>query len=165
MSRRDQTVRAPSAHRAIAAIANPVLGYFVARLLLRLTTLPATITYAVCLGVALVLAFRAWSARVELVADRLRVRNTIASTRVPVTSVRRVADSGRVEWLTPQRRKMRLPAESLHAPWWTFGIGSGHYAFNRETVRSWLRAAAPGRTTAEAPSETGTVPDADSVPD
>lgn len=156
----DRTVRAPGVHRAIAALANPVLGFFVAQLLVRVTSLPATITYAVCVGAGLVLGFRAWYSRVVLVGDRLRVHNTLASTKVPVAAVRRIADTGRIEWTTRDRRRLRLPSESLRAPWWAFGSGGRHYALNREKVRSWIRTA-----TRETTAEPGPVTEADPAAD
>jgi hypothetical protein len=137
----DRTVRAPGAHRAVAALANPVLGYFVAQLLVRVTSLPAAVTYAVCVGGGLVLGLRAWSSRVVLAEDRLRVHNTLASSKVPVVAVRRIADTGRVEWTTRDGRRVRLASESLRDPWWAFGLGRARYGLNREKVRSWIRTA------------------------
>ncbi|MGW5238869.1 hypothetical protein ACWEOW_08050 [Monashia sp. NPDC004114] len=133
-------LRAPALHRAIAALACPVVGYFVARLLLRYVhTLPVTPTYAVCLGVALVLAVRAWRARIDLGTKTLKVHNTLITRRLERQDVKRVSDTGRIEWLAGQRRPMRLPSEALHGPWWTFGTGRASYASNRARLASWQR--------------------------
>lgn len=137
-------LRAPAAHRVIAAVSSPVLAFFVARLVLRYTALPATPTYAVCLLVGLVLAWRAWSARVELTPDAVRLVNTLATTSVPRADVRRVSDRGRVEsGAAGSRRTTQLPAEALHQPWWVFGQGRETYGSHREQVRAWLGEGAP----------------------
>ena len=95
----DSRLRAPAAHRAVAALACPVVGYFVARLLVRLVpSLPAPITYAVCLALAVALGWRAWSARIDLGTKSLRVHNTLVTTTVDRRDVRRVSSSGRLEW-------------------------------------------------------------------
>ena len=154
----DHTLRAPAGHRAVAAITSPVLGYFVARLVLHWTGLPARLTYAGCLAIALVLAWRAWSARVDLGPDRLRIVNTLASTSLPRARVRRVNDRGRVESHNPGSRALRLPAEALRRLWWVLGAARD-YELNRERVRSWLRVLPPadrnarGGFTPDAPAD------------
>ena len=137
----DDTLRAPAAHRAAAAAADPVIAYLVARLLLRLfPSLPTWPTYAVCLVIGLVLAWRAWTARIDLGTRAMHVHNTLATTRVDRRGVKRIAESGRVEWRPDaERRAMRLPAEALHGPWWTLRTGRTAYALNRERARGWLR--------------------------
>ncbi len=133
-------LRAPAAHRAVAALACPVIGYFVARLLVRLVpALPATITYAVCLALALALGWRAWSARIDLGTKSLRVHNTLITTTIDRRDVRRVSSSGRLEWRRGQGRPVRLPSEALRGPWWTLGTGRSAYAFNRQRLESWTR--------------------------
>jgi hypothetical protein len=117
-----------------------VVGYFVARLLIRFVpALPDRPTYAVCLGVALILAIRAWTARIDLGTKTLKVHNTLVTRRLERQDVKRVADSGRIEWLAGESRPMRLPSEALHGPWWTFGTGRASYASNRERLSSWQR--------------------------
>jgi hypothetical protein len=136
----DDTLRAPAAHRAIAALANPVVAYLVGRLVLRLVpALPALPTYAVCLLVGVAVGWRAWTARIDLGTRSMLVHNTLATTRVERRNVKRIAESGRVEWRPGTERAMRLPAEALHGPWWTLGTGRTAYALNREKARSWLR--------------------------
>jgi len=133
-------LRAPAAHRLVAALACPVVGYFVARLLLRFVpALPDAPTYAACLAVALVLAVRAWTARVDLGTKTLKVHNTLVTRTLERQHVKRVADNGRIEWLAGERRAMRLPSEALHGPWWTLGTGRGRYAANRARLESWQR--------------------------
>ena len=133
-------LRAPAGHRAIAALACPVVGYFVARLLLRFVpALPATVTYAVCLAVALVLGWRAWSARIDLGTKTLKLHNTLLTRTIERQDVKRVSDKGRIEWLAGERRAVRLPSEALHGPWWTLGTGRESYALNRERLASWQR--------------------------
>ncbi|GAA3699356.1 hypothetical protein GCM10022399_14770 [Terrabacter ginsenosidimutans] len=134
-------LRAPAAHRAVAGLTCPLVGYFVARLLVRLVpSLPAAITYAVCLAVALALGWRAWSARIELGARSLRVHNTLATTTVDRRDVRRVSSSGRLEWRrSTSGRPVRLPSEALRGAWWTLGTGRSAYALNRERLESWAR--------------------------
>ncbi|MBC9821596.1 hypothetical protein [Terrabacter sp. MAHUQ-38] len=135
-------LRAPAGHRAVSALACPVIGYFVARLLVRLVpALPAGITYAVCLALALALGWRAWSARVDLGTSSLRVHNTLATTTIERRDVRRVSSSGRVEWRRGNGRPVRLPSEALRGGWWTLGTGKAAYAFNRERLESWTRLA------------------------
>ena len=138
------TLRAPTAHRAVAALANPVVAYFVARLLVRLVpALPTLLTYAVCVVVGAVVGWRAWTARVDLGTGSMLVHNTLATTRVERRGVKRIAESGRVEWRPGTERAMRLPAEALHGPWWTLGTSRTAYALNRERARSWLRTMPP----------------------
>ena len=133
-------LRAPAAHRAVAGLACPVVGYFVARLLVRLVpSLPTALTYAVCLALALALGWRAWSARIELGTRSLRVHNTLATTTVDRRDVRRVSTSGRLEWRRGDGRPVRLPSEALRGAWWTLGTGRSAYAFNRERLESWAR--------------------------
>jgi hypothetical protein len=134
-------LRAPAAHRAVAGLTCPLVGYFVARLLVRLVpSLPAAITYAVCLAVALALGWRAWSARIELGTRSLRVHNTLATTTVDRRDVRRVSSSGRLEWRrSTSGRPVRLPSEALRGAWWTLGTGRSAYALNRERLESWAR--------------------------
>ncbi len=136
----DSRLRAPAAHRAVSALACPVVGYFVARLLVRLVpALPSAITYAVCLAVAVALGWRAWSARIELGTKSLRVHNTLATTTLDRREVRRVSSGGRLEWDRPGSRPVRLPSEALRGAWWTFGTGRTAYALNRERLESWTR--------------------------
>ena len=151
MSPAERTVRAPAAHRAISTTASPLLGFLIARLVLHFTPAPAALTYAVCLALGLLLAVRAWRVRLDRSDAGLRVHNTLASTTVPPGAVRRVTDQGRVEWRRGDHRALRLPAEALHGPWWTFGSAADTYALNREQVRSWLRASA-GRTDEDPPA-------------
>ena len=133
-------LRGPALHRALSALACPVIGYFVGRLVLRLLPgLPATVVYAVCLGLALVLAWRAWSARIDLGTDSLRVHNTLATTSVQRSAVRRVSSGGRLEWSHGEGRRVRLPSEALRGAWWTLGSGRAAYVLNRERLESWAR--------------------------
>ncbi len=134
-----RTVRAPAAHRAAAAVASPVIGYFVARLVLHATPIPPSIVYGVCLATALYLAYRAWHARIELRPESARVHNTIASTQMHRHDIRRIRDDGRTEWHAGPTRSTRLPSESLRCPWWAFGQGAAAYGLNREHLRSWHR--------------------------
>ncbi|GAA2745652.1 hypothetical protein GCM10009868_27930 [Terrabacter aerolatus] len=131
---------APAAHRAVAGLTCPVVGFFVARLLEHLVpSLPTVLTYAVCLAVALTLGWRAWSARIDLGARSLRVHNTLATTTVDRRDVRRVSSSGRLEWRRGGDRPVRLPSEALRGAWWTLGTGRTAYALNRERLESWAR--------------------------
>ncbi|MFD1052976.1 hypothetical protein [Terrabacter terrigena] len=133
-------LRAPAAHRALSALACPVIGYFVARLVLHyLPRGPVTAVYAVCLTLAVALGWRAWSARIELGAQSLRVHNTLASTTVERSHVRRVSSGGRLEWTPGDGRPVRLPSEALRGAWWTLGTGRAAYALNRERLESWAR--------------------------
>lgn len=133
-------LRAPALHRATAALACPVVGYFVARLLLRFTGLPRSVTYAVCLVVGLSIGYRAWVSRVELRPDSLRVHNSLGTSTLTREKVHRVSDRGRVETRdSASRRPAHLPADALHDPWWAFGRGRVTYCVNREQVRSWTR--------------------------
>ncbi len=134
-------VRAPVVHRAVAAVASVVVGYFVARLVIRLTPLAPEIAYGVCLALALYVAFRAWRARIDLTPETARVHNTLASARVHRHDIRRVRDDGRIEWHQGAARATRLPSEALRCPWWAFGQGSHSYQLNRERMRSWHRVA------------------------
>ncbi|MEO6999671.1 MAG: hypothetical protein ABI112_16455 [Terracoccus sp.] len=135
-----QALRAPIPHRAMTAIACPVLAYFVARLLLRLSGLPAGATYALCLAVGVLIGYRAWSTRLELQPDAIRVHNSLASATIKRETVRRVNDRGRIEARDAgSPRTAHLPADALHQPWWAFGTGDATYAVNREQVRSWIR--------------------------
>lgn len=134
----DARLRAPAAHRAVAGLISPVIGYYVARLVLRLTPLPDAPVYAVCLALGVWLGWRAWSARVELGPHRARVYNALASKSVHRHDIRRVDDRGRIEWHTGALRTVRLPAEALRGPWWAFGQGRSRYGANREQVRQWL---------------------------
>ncbi|MDN5790809.1 MAG: hypothetical protein L0H25_08075 [Micrococcales bacterium] len=140
MSVAEQAVRAPAVHRAVAGLASPVIGYFVARLILHWTTLPAPVTYAVCLATSLALAWRAWSARVVLGEDDLTIVNTLASTSIARAQVRRITDAGRIEPRSDNGRPAsRLLVEALRPPWWTLRTGRHQYSLNREQIRSWLR--------------------------
>lgn len=133
-------LRAPAAHRAVSALACPVIGYFVARLLVRLVpALPELPTYAVCLLLALVLAWRAWTARIDLGTKSLRVHNTLVTTTIDRRDVRRVSSGGRLEWRRDSGRPVRLPSEALRGAWWTLGTGRSAYSFNRERLESWTR--------------------------
>ncbi|MDN5768653.1 MAG: hypothetical protein L0H96_08810 [Humibacillus sp.] len=135
-----QSLRAPFAHRATGAVACLVVAYFVARLLLRLTGLPSGLTYAVCLALGVLIGYRAWSNRLELGPDAIRVHNSLVSSTVSRETVRRVTDRGRIESREAgSRRTTHLPADALHQPWWAFGAGNATYALNREHVRSWVR--------------------------
>lgn len=138
-----RTLRAPAGHRAVAALASPVVGYFVARLLLVLAAWPEAPVYAVSLAVAALLGYRTWTARIDLRDRAMRVHNTLVSLTIPLDSVRRVTETGRVEW-HPRRgnqRPTRSLAETLRSPWWTLGTARTTYARNQEEVRSWVRAA------------------------
>lgn len=131
---------APTAHRAVAGLTSPVVGFFVARLLVRLVpSLPTAMTYAVCLAVGLTLGWRAWSARIDLGTRSLRVHNTLATTTVDRRDVRRVSAGGRLEWRRGVGRPVRLPSEALRGAWWTLGTGRTAYALNRERLESWAR--------------------------
>lgn len=133
-------LRAPIPHRATAAVACPVVAYFVARLLLRLTGLPTGATVAVCLVVGVLIGYRAWSTRLELATDAVRVHNSLASSTLRRDTVRRVSDRGRIEARGAESpRATQLPADTLHQPWWAFGTGNATYAVNREQVRGWIR--------------------------
>lgn len=134
----EHPLRAPAGHRAAAALACPVVGYFVARLVLHWTNLPAALTYAGCLLIALVLAWRAWSTRLVIGADALQIVNTLATTSVARSEVRRITDTGRVVSVSRGSRAVRLPVEALHQPWWAPGAGRD-YELNRNRVRGWLR--------------------------
>ncbi|WP_254666424.1 hypothetical protein [Humibacillus sp. DSM 29435] len=137
-----QALRAPVPHRVVAATACPVVAYFVARLLLRLTGLPSGVTYAVCLAVGVLVGYRALATRVELAPDAIRVHNSLASSTISRATVRRVNDSGRIECRDAgSPRTSHLPADALHQPWWAFGSGKATYAVNQEQVRSWIRVA------------------------
>jgi hypothetical protein len=134
------TLQAPTWHRVVTALACPVIGYFVARLLERyLPAVPAPAALAVCLTSALVLAVRAWRARVDLRRDELRVHNMLSSTTVERRLVRRVSSTGRVEFRRGSERLTRLPCEALQGPWWAFGSGGRRYVANRERLSSWAR--------------------------
>jgi hypothetical protein len=136
----DDTLRAPAVHRAVAAVTNPVVAYLVARLVLRIVpALPTLLTYAVCILLGVAVGWRAWTARIHLGTRTMLVHNTLATTRVERRNVKRIAESGRVEWRPGTERAMRLPAEALRGPWWTLGTGRTAYALNREQARSWLR--------------------------
>jgi len=133
-------LRAPAGHRAVATLACPAIGYFVARLLVRLVpSLPAPMTYAVCVALALALAWRAWSARIDLGTKHLRVHNTLMTTTIDRRDVRRVSSGGRLEWRRGRGRPVRLPSEALRGGWWTLGTGRSAYAFNRQRLESWIR--------------------------
>ena len=135
-----QSLRPPVAHRATGAVACVVVAYFVARLLLRLTGLPSGLTYAVCLAVGVLIGYRAWSTRLELGPDAIRVHNSLASSTVSRETVRKINDRGRIESREAgSRRTTHLPADALHQPWWAFGAGNATYALNREQARSWVR--------------------------
>jgi hypothetical protein len=133
-----ERLRAPAAHRAVAAVASPVIGYFVARLLLRFTPLPDPVAYAVCLALGVWLGWRAWSARIVLDGHRARVHNALVNKSVHRHDIRRVDDRGRIEWHSGAPRPVRLPVEALRRPWWTLGHGEAQYARNRDAVRDWL---------------------------
>jgi hypothetical protein len=100
---------------------------------------PAAAALAVCLTSALVLAVRAWRARVDLRRDELRVHNMLSSTTVERRLVRRVSSTGRVEFRRGSERLTRLPCEALQGPWWAFGSGGRRYVANRERLSSWAR--------------------------
>jgi len=135
-------LRAPAAHRAVSALACPVIGYFVAQLLLHFfPAVPSMAAYALCVALTVALGWRAWSARIDLGTSSLRVHNTLASTTVDRRDVRRVSAGGRVEWGRGDDRPVRLPSEALRGPWWTLGTGRAAYALNRERVESWARLA------------------------
>ncbi len=135
-----QALRAPVLHRVVAAAVCPVVAYFVARLLLRLTGLPSGATYAVCLAVGVFIGYRAVATRVELAPDAIRVHNSLASSTISRATVRRVSDRGRIESRDARSpRTTHVPADALHQPWWSFGTGNATYAVNREQVRSWIR--------------------------
>ncbi|MDN5796022.1 MAG: hypothetical protein L0H79_09770 [Intrasporangium sp.] len=134
-------VRAPAGHRAVAAVASIVVGYFVARLILRVTPLAPELTYGVCLAVAVYVAYRAWQARIELTPETARVHNTLATSAMPRHDLSGVRDDGRIEWHAGATRPVRLPSEALRCPWWTFGHGASSYGLNRERIRSWHRVA------------------------
>ncbi len=134
------TLRAPTAHRAVTALACPVIAYFVARLLVRFVpAVPEVAAYVVCLALGVLLAVRAWRARVELGPDALRVHNMLSSTTVERRVVRRVSSAGRVEFRRGSERLTRLPCEALQGPWWSFGSGGRRYVANRERLSSWTR--------------------------
>ena len=134
------TLRAPTAHRAVSALACPVIAYFVARLLVRFVpAVPEVAAYVGCLALGLLLAVRAWRARVELGPDAMRVHNMLSSTTVERRVVRRVSSSGRVEFRRGSERLTRLPCEALQGPWWSFGSGGRRYVANRERLSSWTR--------------------------
>ena len=127
-----RTLRAPAGHRVVAALASPVVGYFVARLVLELASLPEVPVYAVCLTVAAALAYRAWTARIDLRDnDAMRVHNTLVSQSISRHDVHRVTDRGRIEWRRGRDRPMRSLSETLRSPWWAFGTAATTYARNR----------------------------------
>jgi hypothetical protein len=135
-----RTLRAPVGHRVVAAVASPLVGYFVARLILELVNLPELPVYAVCLAVAAALGYRAWTARIDLSSDdAMRVHNTLVSQSISPDSVHRVTDSGRIEWRRGRDRPTRSLSETLRPPWWAFGTAATTYARNREELRSWVR--------------------------
>ena len=136
-------LRAPTALRAVTALASPVLAYFVARLILRYTAVPDAVAYAVCLAVGVGLGWRAWSARVVLDEHAAHVHNALATKTVHRHDIRRVDDRGRIHWHSGAPRTVRLPVEALRRPWWTLGLGERRYAANRERVREWLARPAP----------------------
>ena len=140
------TLRAPTAHRLVSALASPVVGYLIARLLVRyVAPLPDVPTYAAVLTVALIVAVRAWRSRIELGMRSVRVRNTLATTTIDRRNVRHVTANGRLEWRRRDGRALRLPSEALAAPWWTLGTGRRRYAANRERLARWARAASAPR--------------------
>jgi hypothetical protein len=112
--------------------------------------------YGVCLTVAALLGYRAWTARVELTDDALQVHNTLLSQTVARADIRRVNETGAIEWHESTGRSTRAPVEVLHRPWWTFGVGEATYLANREEVRSWLRTAR--RRAGEQESYTDVIP-------
>ncbi len=135
-------LRAPAGHRVIAALASPLVGYLIARLILELVTLPELPVYGACLTVAAVLGVRAWAARIDLSRnDALRVYNTLVSQSISRSSVHRVTDNGRIEWRRGGDRPTRSLSETLRPPWWAFGTAATTYARNREELRSWVRTA------------------------
>ncbi len=136
-------LRPPAAHRIVTALMAPVLGFLVARLLLRLVGgMPSWLAYGVCALLAVVVAYRAWTTRIELRGDTVAVVNTLLTTRVPLAEVTRVNDRGRIEVTAASSpRATHLPAEALHQPWWAFGHGAEVYTLNREQVRGWRRRA------------------------
>ena len=134
------TLRAPVGHRLVSAVACPVVGYLIARLLVRfIPELPEVQTYAVALAVALLVAVRAWRSRIELRDRNVRVRNTLATTTIDRRHVQRVSAKGRVEWRRGGGRRTRLPSEALRGPWWALGTGRKRYVANRERLASWVR--------------------------
>jgi hypothetical protein len=100
---------------------------------------PEVAAYVVCLAVGVLLAVRAWRARVELGPDALHVHNILSSTTVERRVVRRVSSAGRVEFRRGSERLTRLPCEALQGPWWSFGSGGRRYVANRERLSSWAR--------------------------
>lgn len=156
MRHADRTLRGPAAHRVVAAVASPVIGYFVARLVLRLADLPPAAVYGLCVAVGVLLGYRAWSARVELTDDTIRVHNTLLTQSVARTDIRRVNEVGAIEWHASAGRSTRAPVEVLHRPWWALGSGERTYRTNREELRSWLRAAR--RRAGEQESYTDVIP-------
>lgn len=155
MRHANETVQGPAGHRAVAALASLVVAYLIARLAIRLGV-PETTAYAVCLVAGLVVAYRSWRVRVELQDERLRVHNTLASSTVPRADIRRVNERGAIEWHASTGRSTRAPVEALHRPTWSFGSGEATYLANRETVRTWLRAAR--RRAGEQESYTDVIP-------
>jgi hypothetical protein len=140
------TLRAPTAHRVVTALACPVIAYFVARLLVRFVpAVPEVAAYVACLALGLFLAVRAWRARVELGPDALRVHNMLSSTSVERGIVRRVSSTGRIEFRRGSERLTRLPCEALQGPWWSFGSGGRRYVANRERLSSWTRVSSRAR--------------------
>ena len=137
-----RTLRAPAGHRVVAALASPVVGYFVARLILELVDLSEVPVYAVCLSVAAALGFRAWTARIDLRNNEaMRVHNTLVSQSISRDDVHRITERGRIEWRRSGNRAARSLSETLRSPWWAFGTAATTYARNREEVRSWVRTA------------------------
>jgi hypothetical protein len=137
-----RTLRAPAGHRVVAALASPVVGYFVARLVLELVNLPEGVVYAVCLTVAAVLGYRAWTARIDLRNNEaMRVHNTLVSQSISRDNVHRITERGRIEWRRRGDRPTRSLSETLRPPWWAFGTAATTYARNREELRSWVRTA------------------------
>lgn len=141
MGQRDRNVKAPLVHRIVTALVWPVAAYFVARLVIRVTPVPDLVAYAVCVGAGVVLGYRAFVSRVELQGDAIVVHNTLATATVERRDIKRINETGRIEWHRDSPRAIRLPAEALHNPRWTLGTGAATYEGNRERVRDWLRSA------------------------
>lgn len=100
------------------------MAFFVARVVLRLTALPSGLTYAVSRTIGVLVGYRAWSTRVCLRPGALRIHHAPLTTTVPIDTIGRGTDHGRVETRRPTvPRTTALPADALPQPWWVFGRG------------------------------------------